>query len=123
LKLENYCGRSVFQSHSYFLLIALIFVDMASYLKSLSPVPSFPEYTGPHKVGTIDVEIPVSELDGPSPPPEDAADTVLFRVFYPCEVESKTSKHISWFPSPQRGHVSAYTRFLGAGSRLAEFIS
>lgn len=69
------------------------------------------------------MEIPVSELDGPSPPPEDAADTVLFRVFYPCEVESKSSKRISWFPSPQRGHVSAYTRFLGAGSRLAEFIS
>jgi platelet-activating factor acetylhydrolase len=96
---------------------------MASYLKSLNPVPSFPEYTGPHKVGTVSVEIPVAELDAPSPPPEDAVDTVLFRVFYPCEVEPTTSKHISWFSSPQRAHVSAYTRFLGAGSTLAEFIS
>jgi platelet-activating factor acetylhydrolase len=96
---------------------------MASYLKSLSPVPRFPEYTGPYKVGTVDVELPVAELDAPSPPPEDAADTVLFRIFYPCDVESKTSKHISWLPSPQRAHVAAYTKFMGAGSMLAEVIA
>lgn len=94
-----------------------------SYLKSLSLVPSFPEYTGPYQVGTIDVELPVAELESPSPPPDDAADTVLFRVFYPCEIESKPSKYIYWLPTPQRAHISAYTRFLGAGSTLAEVIS
>lgn len=96
---------------------------MASYLKSLSPVPGFPDYTGPHKVGTIDVEIPVIELDAPSPPPDESIDTVQFRIFYPCEVEPKTSKQINWLPSPQRAHVAAYTKFLGAGSTLAEVIA
>jgi platelet-activating factor acetylhydrolase len=96
---------------------------MTSYLKSLSPVPGFPEYTGPHKVGTIDVEIPVSQLDSPSPTPDESIDTVQFRIFYPCENEGKPGKAISWLPNPQREHVSAYTRFLGANSTLAEVIS
>ena len=95
---------------------------MASYLKSLNPVPCFPDYTGPHKVGTVDVELPVADIDSPSPPPDDAADTVLFRVFYPCEDDSR-HKPISWLPSPQRPHISAYTKFMGAGSILAEVIS
>lgn len=98
--------------------------NMASYLKSLNPIPSFPEYTGPYKVGTTDVEIPVSELDEPCAAPEDAADTVQFRVFYPCQQEEgRTYKQPSWLPSPQRAHVSAYSKFLGAGSALAEAIS
>ena len=86
-------------------------------------MPSFPEYTGPHRVGTVDVELPVADIDAPSPPPDNGADTVLFRVFYPCEDDAKYSKPISWLPSPQRPHVSAYTRFMGAGSILAEVIS
>jgi platelet-activating factor acetylhydrolase len=96
---------------------------MASYLKNLSPVPGFPEYTGPYKVGTIDVEIPVTELEAPSPAPDDSIATVQFRIFYPCEADPKTTKRVGWLPSPQREHVSAYTRFLGASSRLAEVIS
>lgn len=96
---------------------------MASYLRSLNPVPSFPEYTGPHKVGTIDVELPVSQLEAPSPPPEGAVETVQFRIFYPCEDEAKPGPALSWLPNPQRAHVAAYTRFLGAGSTLAEIIA
>jgi platelet-activating factor acetylhydrolase len=96
---------------------------MASILQSLNPVPGFSEFTGPYKVGTTDVEIPVKELDGPSPPPDESIETVLFRVFYPCVDEAASSKHINWLPSPQRAHVSAYTRFLGAGSTLAEVLS
>jgi platelet-activating factor acetylhydrolase len=96
---------------------------MAAYLKSLNPVPSFPEHTGPYKVGTTDIELPVAALEAPSPPPDETIDTVQFRVFYPCESESKHHKRISWLPSPQRAHVSAYTKFLGAGSTLAEVIS
>ena len=96
---------------------------MASYLRSLNTIPSFPEYTGPHKVGTIDVEIPLSELDSPSSAPEGAVNTVQYRIFYPCQNESKPSPSINWLPNPQKAHVAAYTRFLGAGSTLSECVA
>jgi len=97
---------------------------LASYLARLSPVPAFPEYTGPYKVGTVDVEIPVTDLHAPSPAPANAADipTVQFRVFYPA-VPASSEKRISWLPNPQRHHVSAYTRFVGIGSTLADILS
>ncbi|CAM1508041.1 Fc.00g048890.m01.CDS01 [Cosmosporella sp. VM-42] len=97
---------------------------MASYLSRLSPVPAFPEYTGPYKVGTVDVEIPVSELKSPSPVPEGADNihTVQFRIFYPAVPESN-EKRISWLPNPQRQNLVAYTKFLGIGNMLAEFLS
>jgi platelet-activating factor acetylhydrolase len=95
---------------------------MTSYLTRLSPVPAFSPYTGPHKVGTIDVELPVSELESPSPSPDDSIPTIQYRIFYPCEPNAK-GKNVKWLPAPQRGYVSAYTRFLGAGSWLADLIS
>lgn len=97
---------------------------MAAYLASLSPIPAFPEYTGPYKVGTVDVEVPVSEVPSPAQAPEAAEgiETIQFRVFYPA-VDDSNQKRISWLPSPQRHHVSAYTRFLGFGGTLAELFS
>ncbi len=97
---------------------------MASFASSLSPVPAFPDYTGPFKVGTIDVEIAVSDLVSPSPAPDGAADihTVLFRIFYPAVPESQRQR-VPWLPSPQRLHVAAYAQFLGAGSTLASVLS
>ncbi|KUJ17419.1 uncharacterized protein LY89DRAFT_584509 [Mollisia scopiformis] len=95
---------------------------MTSYLARLSPVPTFPEYTGPHEVGTVDIELPAAELDAVSPSPDENLSTIQYRVFYPCEPDSKL-KTVSWLPTPQREYVSAYTRFLGAGSLLADFIS
>jgi hypothetical protein len=97
--------------------------DMTSYLSRLSLVPGFPEYTGPHKVGTIDVELPVSDLDCPSPSPDESISTVQYRIFYPCQPDAKGKKNVNWLPAPQRGYISAYTKFLGAGSMLAELIS
>jgi platelet-activating factor acetylhydrolase len=95
---------------------------MTSYLSRLNPVPGFPEYTGPYKVGSIDVELPISELDSPSPSPDESISTVQYQIFYPCEPDAK-GKGLSWIPTPQREYVSAYARFVGAGSKLAEFIS
>ena len=97
---------------------------LPTLLSRLNPVPTFPEYTGPHKVGTVDFEIAVSELCQPFPTPEEAAaiDTIQFRVFYPATPESR-GKTITWLPAPQRLHVSAYAQFLGAGSMLASALS
>jgi platelet-activating factor acetylhydrolase len=93
-------------------------------LSRLSPVPAFPEYSGPYKVGTVDVEIPVSELVAPSPAPDTAKDihTIQFRIFYPAPEDAK-GKRITWLPAPQRIHVSAYTQFLGIGPMLASVLS
>lgn len=100
---------------------------MASYLKSINPTPDFPEYTGPYKVGTIDVEIPVSELESPStliPDTTKGLPTVLFRIWYPCVDDGKKSHdRVTWLPQPQREHISAYSRFLGAGKTAASIIS
>ncbi|KAK4219181.1 platelet-activating factor acetylhydrolase, isoform II-domain-containing protein [Rhypophila decipiens] len=90
----------------------------------LSPVPSFPAYTGPYKVGTIDVELPISRLTSPSPAPEGAEDihTVLFRVYYPA-ISSSDDRPITWLPAPQRLHLNFYTQFLGLGPLAAELFS
>ncbi|KAF4873221.1 putative phospholipase A2 [Colletotrichum siamense] len=97
---------------------------VASFFSRLSPVPAFPDYTGPHKVGTVDIEVPVSELESPSPTPYTATEihTVQCRVFYPAVPESN-GKRINWLPSPQRQHVSAYTQFIGIRPMVADMIS
>lgn len=97
---------------------------LSAYFSKMSPVPAFPEYTGPYKVGTMDVEIPVSELQSPSPAPSNAEgiETMQFRVFYPAVAESD-EKRINWLPAPQRQHVAAYTQFIGIGQTLAGVLS
>ncbi|CAK7199229.1 hypothetical protein SEUCBS139899_001903 [Sporothrix eucalyptigena] len=97
---------------------------IGAYFSRLNPVPAFPEYTGPYKVGTVDIEIPVSDLDSPSPAPDGTTGlhTVQFRIFYPTAPDAQ-GKRISWLPTPQRSHVSGYTQFLGIGPVLAEFVS
>ncbi|KAK3325555.1 platelet-activating factor acetylhydrolase, isoform II-domain-containing protein [Apodospora peruviana] len=97
---------------------------MASMLSLLNPIPAFPEYTGPYKVGSIDVEIPISELTAPSPAPGGAQDlvTAQCRIFYPATPDSD-GKRITWLPAPQRLHLSFYTQFLGLGSLAASVLS
>ena len=94
-----------------------------AFLKSINPTPSFPAHTGPYKVGSVDIEIPASELDNPatSAPPADLP-TVAFRVFYPCKQESD-QKAVRWIPSPQREYIGAYAKFLGANSAFAGVFS
>ncbi|KAH9909473.1 platelet-activating factor acetylhydrolase, isoform II-domain-containing protein [Xylariomycetidae sp. FL2044] len=112
----------------------------SSIFSQLNPVPGFPEYTGTYQVGTIDVEIPVADLESPAPAPAEAEaaardiDTIQFRVFYPCSSGSNSSttdaskksergRGITWLPAPQREHLSAYMRFLGAGPLVAQAAS
>jgi platelet-activating factor acetylhydrolase len=95
---------------------------MTSYLSRFNPFPGFPEYTGPYKVGSIDVELPVSQLESPSPSPDETLSTVQYQIFYPCEPDAK-GKGLSWIPNPQGEYLSAYASFVGAGKKLAELIS
>ena len=96
---------------------------MASLLSHLNPTPRFPDYSGPYKVGTVDLEIPTSDLPQHNPAPDPGLSTVQFRVFYPCEVTSKQHKHPKWLPDPQHEYVGAFMRFLGVGGRMADLIS
>jgi len=96
---------------------------MAHLFSHLNPVPSFPPYTGPYAVGTVDVEIPVANLPSPSPAPDPKLSTVHFRIFYPCEEPQKHPKRTYWIPDPQREYLGAYARFLGAGPSVAELFS
>ncbi|TQS34902.1 hypothetical protein Golomagni_04696 [Golovinomyces magnicellulatus] len=86
--------------------------------------PRFSEFTGPFKVGTIDVEIPVSDLDAPSSSGVSQVEikTVHYRVFYPCE-PGPIDKHTNWLPHPQHLYLGAYSRFLGIGSTVASYLS
>lgn len=95
---------------------------MASLLNRLNPTPGFPSYAGPYSVGSIDVELPAAELQNetadftPSP-------TIAFRCFYPCDEPAKDAGPVYWVQKPQRGTISAYARFLGAGSAFADLLS
>ncbi|KAK3116933.1 hypothetical protein LTR53_002156 [Teratosphaeriaceae sp. CCFEE 6253] len=98
---------------------------MASLFSRLNPLKTFPEYCGPYSVGTVDVEIPVSELPSPADAPEDAQPTVAFRIFYPCDKPAKheADRPVRWIPQPQKATVSAFAKFLGAKERMASVIS
>jgi len=95
-----------------------------TWLGKLNPTPEFPPYTGPYKVGSVDVEIPTSQLESPGPSDGPCTDlpTVAFRIFYPARQES-TQKGVKWIPQPQREYVGAYARFLGAGSAFSQVFS
>ncbi|KAF2846910.1 hypothetical protein T440DRAFT_492317 [Plenodomus tracheiphilus IPT5] len=90
-----------------------------TWLHRINPTPAFPAHTGPYKVGSVDVEIPTSELESPTidAPPADLP-TVAFRMFYPCTPDSD-QKAVKWIPSPQRDTIAAYAKFLGANSAFA----
>jgi len=98
-------------------------LTMAHLLSQLNPVPFFPPYTGPYKVGTLDIEIPITDLPSPSPAPDPKISTVHFRIFYPCESPQKSSKSTYWIPEPQREYLGAYARFLGASPTFSEVFS
>ena len=91
------------------------------FFSRLSPIPSFPPYSGPYSVGTQDVEIPVSELSSPVSAPDPQVSTISFRLFYPCESE-KRAKSVYWLPEPQGEYLRAYYRFMQASPWLASLL-
>ncbi|KAI9856416.1 MAG: hypothetical protein M1824_005454 [Vezdaea acicularis] len=97
---------------------------MATLFSKLNPTPTFPSRTGPYDVGTLDVEIPTACLDPCIGPPDPNVSTVQFRIFYPCDSPStKDGKAVYWIPEPQREHLAAFVRFLGAGTVSADLFS
>lgn len=84
---------------------------------------SFPAYTGPYPVGTIDVELPVADLPQSfaTPNPDPSITTISFRVYYPCVEPAEGTKQqpAYWIPHPQDGHVQHFAKFLGAGEALS----
>ncbi|EXJ61818.1 hypothetical protein A1O7_02248 [Cladophialophora yegresii CBS 114405] len=92
-------------------------------IPQLSPVPALPKPFGPHKVGTTEWEIPVSEIPSPSPIPDEKITTIKFRLFYPTTPKAKSKPSVTWLPSPQREWNQAYASFLGASPRVSSLIS
>ncbi|KAL9097611.1 MAG: hypothetical protein Q9165_000508 [Trypethelium subeluteriae] len=90
---------------------------------SLNPIRSFPAYAGPYSVGSLDLELPTSELETSHSGPDAEIATVAFRIFYPCENGSKKRRPVRWLPDPQRPSFSAFASFLGAGPALSGAIS
>lgn len=97
-------------------------MGLSSFLPSI--VPAFPEYTGPYKVGAVDVEIPISEIASVSATPNEAdhIHTIQFRIYYPATPDSNHAG-ITWLPPPQRQAVWAYSQFLGMSSRVGSVFS
>ncbi|KAK5134601.1 hypothetical protein LTR08_006257 [Meristemomyces frigidus] len=94
---------------------------MASYFSALNPVKGFPEYHGPYDVGTVDVEIPTSDLPSPSTAPERAQPTIAFRMFYPCikPAKDEADRPVRWIPSPQKIHLASIMKYVGISERMA----
>lgn len=88
----------------------------------LNPLPSLPDPLGPHKVGTSEWEVPVSEIPSTANVPDSDISTIKFRLYYPTS-DTAPSKSLKWLPSPQREWVAAYSSFLGASTRIASWIS
>ncbi len=96
---------------------------MSRYISRLSLTPTFPAYTGPYHVGTVDVEIPVIDLPSPVERPDEKITTIRFRIFYPCEQPARLPRPVRWLPNPQRAFLGAYARFLGANAMSAGVFS
>ncbi|KAK5110212.1 hypothetical protein LTR62_006208 [Meristemomyces frigidus] len=102
----------------------IFWATLASYFAIciLSDMPFFssklPAYTGPYKVGTIDIEAPVERQrtsdavfkhDGG---PAFEMETVLFSLYYPANKDVRTRKpYHYWIPKPVSLHAEGYARF------------
>jgi len=72
-----------------------------------------PKYPGPYQVGSLDVEIPLSDSKK-FDVIETNVETVLVRFFYPADSASKGKKAAapSWLPQPSMEYAKGYAHFL-----------
>ena len=102
---------------------------MASFFSYFNPIPQFPSHTGPHTVGTTDVEVSASSLPQTVHKPDSAVSTIAFRLYYPCqtpstEVQSKSqSKPVRWISAPQVQYLASIFRFLGLSASLSGWLA
>ena len=92
-------------------------------LPSLNPIPSLPDYTGPYKVGSTEIEIPVSEIPSESPVPDSKITSIKFRVFYPTTSNATSKKSVPWLPEPHKESMAGFISFTGASPRLQRLLS
>ena len=86
-------------------------------------LPSLPAYTGPFKVGTVEIEVPVFNLSSPASSPGFPIPTIKARVFYPCDPLNGKYKPVSWIGNPQHESVAAFASFLGLSGRVSSAIA
>ncbi|KAF2432322.1 PAF acetylhydrolase [Tothia fuscella] len=104
-----------------YILLSLIILYILYCLLRGSPLlaSNLPQYSGPHGVGAIDLEIP---LDRPRKISETAfkstgkpafeLETVLFTIYYPALKTSRPNKpNHKWIPSPISLTAKGYARF------------
>lgn len=82
-------------------------------------------FSGPYKVGTIDFEIPIDELQSTSSSPlenDSKIKTVQYRMFYPCDPNTD-KEFANWLPKPQRAYLAGYCRLLNFKNNTADYLS
>ena len=82
----------------------------------LALTPAVPRFPGPYAVGSAEYEIPISEIDTQTSPPDPNITTIKFRLFYPTDApyQGETIPWVPDSPTPQKQWVDAFGRFLGA---------
>jgi platelet-activating factor acetylhydrolase len=71
--------------------------------------PSLPAYPGPYSVGSFDIEVPLSTCREFSVT-DTSVETILVRMFYPCEKGGKGRP--TWLPQPSMEYAKGYATFL-----------
>src|ERR1700735_1184006 len=74
--------------------------------------PCLPRYPGPFQVGSIDVEIPLSESKK-FDTTETSVETILVRLFYPADANELAKPTApAWLPQPSMEYAKGYASFL-----------
>lgn len=95
---------------------------------------TLPEYTGPYSVGFMEIELPVRQPRTFSNVKRNHVhalrlDTVLFSVFYPCDLSSysvtrKKPSRATWLPRPRVPTSKGYAEFLSSpGTPVTGYIA
>ena len=71
--------------------------------------PSLPKYPGPFTVGSVEIEVPLATCRN-FEVTETAVETILVRLFYPCEKGGKGRP--GWLPQPSMEYAKGYAAFL-----------